>query len=113
MGRPWHFDLRPHCGEAGEVHHLATSFLVANSINHGINLWHSPVLQYLYYLTQIGISVAPISNNSLFLRLKDNPFPFFFRRGLNATLSTDDPLMFHATTQPLLEEYTAARLVFG
>lgn len=113
LKRPWHLSFRPHSGEAGEVHHLATAFLTADGINHGINLYHTPVLQYLYYLAQIGISVAPISNNSLFLRIKDNPFPFLFRRGLNVTLSTDDPLMFHATNQPLLEEYTAARLVFG
>jgi len=113
LGRPWNLDLRPHAGEAGEVHHLATAFLVARGINHGINLWHSPVLQYLYYITQLGISVSPISNNSLFLKIKDSPFPHFFRRGLNVTLSTDDPLMFHCTNQPLLEEYTASRLVFG
>jgi len=113
LGRPWHLTFRPHSGEAGEVHHLATSFLLADGINHGVNLAHTPALQYLYYLTQIGVSVAPISNNSLFLRIKDNPFPFFLRRGLNVALSTDDPLMFHATSQPLLEEYTAAKLVFG
>jgi AMP deaminase len=113
LGRPWHLSFRPHAGEAGEVHHLATAFLVTSRINHGINLYHSPVLQLLYFMTQIGVSVAPISNNALFLRIKDNPFPLFFRRGLNVSLSTDDPLMFHATNQPLMEEYTAARLVFG
>ena len=26
-----------------------------------------PVLQYLYYLSQIGIAMSPLSNNSLFL----------------------------------------------
>jgi AMP deaminase len=26
-----------------------------------------PVLQYLYYLCQIGIAMSPLSNNSLFL----------------------------------------------
>mmetsp|Transcript_71786 Transcript_71786/g.138730 ORF Transcript_71786/g.138730 Transcript_71786/m.138730 type:complete len:138 (+) Transcript_71786:3-416(+) len=45
--------------------------------------------------------------------MRDNPFPFFFWRGLNVTLSTDDPLMFHTTNEPLLEEYTAAKLVWG
>jgi len=113
LGRPWHLSFRPHAGEAGEAHHLATSFLLADSINHGINLWHTPVLQYLYYIAQIGISVSPISNNALFLKMGDNPFPFFFTRGLNVTLSTDDPLMFHATSEPLLEEYTSARLIWG
>eukprot|EP00913_Durusdinium_trenchii_P025663 g24087.t1 len=97
LGRPWHLTFRPHAGEAGEVHHLATTFLLADGINHGVNLQHSPVLQYLYFITQIGISVSPLSNNSLFLKMSKNPFPDFFQRGLNVTLSTDDPLMFHAT----------------
>jgi len=113
LGRPWHFTYRPHAGEAGEVHHLATTFLLADGINHGINLQHSPVLQYLYYVAQIGISVAPLSNNALFLKMSKSPFPDFFQRGLNVTLSTDDPLMFHATKEPLLEEYTTARCIFG
>lgn len=113
LGRPWHFTYRPHAGEAGEVHHLATTFLLADGINHGINLQHSPVLQYLYYVAQIGISVAPLSNNALFLKMSKSPFPDFFQRGLNVTLSTDDPSMFHATKEPLLEEYTTARCIFG
>ncbi|KYN94734.1 AMP deaminase, putative, partial [Plasmodium reichenowi] len=35
-----------------------------------------------------------------------NPFKRFFKIGLNVTLSTDDPLMFHFTDEPLLEEYS-------
>ena len=50
---------------------------------------------YLYYLSQVGIAVSPLSNNALFLAICDNPFPLFFRRGLNVSLSTDDPLIFH------------------
>mmetsp|Transcript_10818 Transcript_10818/g.9865 ORF Transcript_10818/g.9865 Transcript_10818/m.9865 type:complete len:131 (-) Transcript_10818:49-441(-) len=30
------FDFRPHCGEAGEIHHLDTAFLLASNISHGI-----------------------------------------------------------------------------
>jgi len=44
------FMFRPHCGEAGSVEHLMASYLVADSINHGIMLEKSPVMQYLYYL---------------------------------------------------------------
>ncbi|TEB14495.1 adenosine phosphate deaminase, partial [Perkinsus sp. BL_2016] len=61
------FAFRPHSGEAGEIHHLDTTFLLADSINHGINLRRSPVLEYLFYLSQIGIAVSPASNNQLFL----------------------------------------------
>ena len=57
------FKFRPHCGEAGSLDHLATTFLVADGINHGIELNKSPVLTYLFYLSQIGIAMSPVSNN--------------------------------------------------
>eukprot|EP00698_Gefionella_okellyi_P012837 TRINITY_DN3486_c0_g1_i1.p1 TRINITY_DN3486_c0_g1~~TRINITY_DN3486_c0_g1_i1.p1 ORF type:complete len:784 (+),score=142.57 TRINITY_DN3486_c0_g1_i1:28-2352(+) len=102
------FTFRPHAGEAGDVEHLASTFLVAHGINHGIQLRHSPVLQYLHYLTQIGIAMSPLSNNSLFLDYQNSPFPKFFERGLNVSLSTDDPMQFHFTREPLIEEYSIA-----
>ncbi|KAL0229395.1 hypothetical protein GEMRC1_014012 [Eukaryota sp. GEM-RC1] len=86
--------------------------MLANSINHGIQLRKSPVLQYLYYLCQIGLSVSPLSNNSLFLDYHRNPFPQFFARGLYVTISTDDPLQFHFTQEPLTEEYSIAAQVW-
>jgi AMP deaminase len=100
------FDFRPHCGESGAVDHLASAFLLARHINHGINLAKTTPLQYLYYLAQIGLAVSPLSNNSLFLDYNNNPFRKFFCRGLNVSLSTDDPLQFHYTEEPLLEEYS-------
>lgn len=57
------FSFRPHCGESGNIDHLATAFLVVDGINHGIRLQRSPVLQYLYYLEEIGIAMSPLSNN--------------------------------------------------
>lgn len=95
------FAFRPHAGEAGDVSHLAVTFLLAESINHGINIRLSP-LEYLYYLDQIPIGVSPVSmcaqcrdgsmcsstlaslslklsNNRLFLRLRDNPFGDMFK----------------------------------
>ena len=74
------FSFRPHSGEAGDIDHLAGAFLVANSINHGINLKKSPTLQYLYYLAQVGLSISPLSNNCLFCEYSKNPFPAFFER---------------------------------
>eukprot|EP01117_Protostelium_nocturnum_P009497 TRINITY_DN3387_c0_g1_i1.p1 TRINITY_DN3387_c0_g1~~TRINITY_DN3387_c0_g1_i1.p1 ORF type:complete len:753 (+),score=234.64 TRINITY_DN3387_c0_g1_i1:66-2261(+) len=106
------FSFRPHAGEAGEIEHLAAAFMVANGIAHGVNLRKSPVLQYLYYLTQIGIAMSPLSNNSLFLNYNRNPLPTFFARGLNVSLSTDDPLQFHYTKEPLIEEYSIAQQVW-
>ena len=55
------------------------------------------MLQYLYYLAQIGIAISPLRNNSLFLNYQKNPLPEYFGRGLNVSLSTDDPLQFHYT----------------
>eukprot|EP00920_Eleutheroschizon_duboscqi_P031501 GHVT01076039.1.p1 GENE.GHVT01076039.1~~GHVT01076039.1.p1 ORF type:complete len:386 (-),score=53.00 GHVT01076039.1:2316-3473(-) len=104
--------FRPHCGEAGSISHLATMFLLADGINHGVMLKKSPVLQYLYYLYQIGLAVSPLSNNALFVELAKNPFHQFFQVGMNVSLSTDDPLMFHFTDEPLLEEYSVAAHVW-
>ncbi|VDP21596.1 unnamed protein product [Soboliphyme baturini] len=104
--------LRPHCGEAGSTNHLITGFMVAESINHGLLLRKVPFLQYLYYLTQIGIAMSPLSNNGLFLNYHRNPLPDFLIKGLNVSLSTDDPLQFHFTKEPLMEEYSIAAQVW-
>ena len=104
--------FRPHAGEAGDIDHLATTFMLAENIAHGINLRKSPVLQYLYYLTQISLNMSPLSNNSLFVDYHRNPFPLFFARGLAVTLSTDDPLQIHMTKEPLVEEYSVAAQVW-
>ena len=55
------------------------------------------MLQYLYYLAQIGIAMSPLSNNSLFLNYHRNPLSEYLSRGLLVSLSTDDPLQFHFT----------------
>lgn len=104
--------FRPHCGEAGSVDHLVSTYLLAHQINHGILLRKNASLQYLYYLSQIGIAMSPLSNNRLFLDYNKNPFIKYFYQGLNVSLSTDDPLMLHYTKDPLLEEYSVAAQVW-
>ncbi|ORZ04396.1 hypothetical protein BCR41DRAFT_414194 [Lobosporangium transversale] len=106
------FVLRPHCGEAGDTDHLISGFLTSFGISHGITLRKSPGMQYLYYLSQLGIAVSPLSNNALFLNFERNPFPNFFHRGLHVSLSTDDPLQFHVTKEPLIEEYSIAAQIW-
>ncbi|XP_067641734.1 AMP deaminase 2 isoform X2 [Eurosta solidaginis] len=106
------FALRPHCGEAGPVQHLVCGYLMAENISHGLLLRKVPVLQYLYYLSQIGIAMSPLSNNSLFLNYHRNPLPEYLARGLIVSLSTDDPLQFHFTKEPLMEEYSIAAQVW-
>ncbi|KAG0306384.1 AMP deaminase [Dissophora globulifera] len=106
------FVFRPHCGEAGDTDHLTSAFLTSFGISHGILLRKVPALQYLFYLTQMGIAMSPLSNNALFLDYERNPFPVFFHRGLNVSLSTDDPLQFHFTKEPLIEEYSVAAQIW-
>uniref|UniRef100_A0AAQ4RKX2 AMP deaminase n=1 Tax=Gasterosteus aculeatus aculeatus TaxID=481459 RepID=A0AAQ4RKX2_GASAC len=106
------FTFRPHCGEAGAITHLLAAFMTADNISHGLNLKKSPVLQYLYFLTQIPIAMSPLSNNSLFLEYAKNPLLEFHKKGLVVSLSTDDPMQFHYTKEPLMEEYAIAAQVF-
>ncbi|KAJ2763429.1 AMP deaminase [Coemansia sp. BCRC 34490] len=106
------FVFRPHSGEAGDPDHLAAAFLTAQAINHGILLRKIPALEYLYYLQQIGLAMSPLSNNALFLVYERNPFNTYFQRGLNVALSTDDPLQFHFTKEPLMEEYSIAAQIW-
>jgi AMP deaminase len=106
------FAYRPHCGEAGNASHLVSGFMLADGVCHGVKLEETPVLQYLFYLAQVGIAVSPLSNDILFIPLSQSPFASFFRRGLNVSLSTDDPLIIHLTEEPLIEEYVVAARVF-
>jgi AMP deaminase len=104
--------FRPHAGETGDPMHLASTYMLCQSINHGVGLDMQVSLQYLYYLDQIGLAMSPLSNNFLFTKIADNPFAKYFRRGMNVTISTDDPLLFHMSDDALLEEYSVARATF-
>ena len=106
------FLLRPHCGEAGDSDHLAAATLCCHSISHGLLLRKVPLLQYVFYLEKIGIAMSPLSNNALFLAYERNPFHQYFKRGLNVSLSTDDPLQFAFTKEPLIEEYAVAAQIY-
>jgi AMP deaminase len=106
------FVLRPHSGETGDPNHLASAFLCCHSISHGITLRKLPVLEYLFYLEQVGIAMSPLSNNALFLSYDKNPFVGYFKKGLNVSLSTDDPLQVSFTKEPLIEEYVVAAQVY-
>lgn len=66
---------------------------------------------YIILVAQIGLAMSPLSNNSLFLDYHRNPFPMFFQRGLNVSLSSDDPLQIHLTKEALVEEYSVAAQV--
>lgn len=56
--------------------------------------------------------MSPLSNNALFISFDRNPFLDYFQRGLVVTLSTDDPLQFHYTREPLMEEYSVGAQIW-
>ena len=61
---------------------------------------------------KVGICMSPLSNNHLFLDYRRSPLEQYLRRGLNISLSTDDPLQFHFTKEALMEEYSIAAQVW-
>lgn len=73
--------------------------------------FYNIVIQSLFH-HQIGIAMSPLSNNSLFLNYHRNPLPEYLARGLLISLSSDDPLQFHFTKEPLMEEYSIATQVW-
>jgi AMP deaminase len=79
---------------------------------HGVKLVKHPVLVYLFYMCQIGMALCPLSNDKLFLKLRDSPVGRFQRLGMNFSLNTDDPLQFHNSLDPLLEEYLISSKAF-
>ena len=62
-------------------------------------------------MDQIPINLSPLSEDALYIAYEKNPFVSFFKRGLNVSLSTDNPLQIHTTDEPLMEEYSVAHKV--
>lgn len=53
------FEFRPHSGESGDVEHLASTFLLAKGINHGINLEKNTVLQCkIWFLVLLTLQIC-------------------------------------------------------
>jgi AMP deaminase len=66
----------------------------------------------MYYVSQFGMALCPLSNDKLFLKLKDSPIGLYHRLGMNISLNTDDPLQFHSTADPIAEEYLLSAKAF-
>ena len=47
--------------------------------------------------------MSPVAENALYCDFNDNPFADLFRKGMNISLSTDNPLQLHFTDEPLAE----------
>ncbi|CCH41668.1 AMP deaminase 2 [Wickerhamomyces ciferrii] len=123
------FNLRPHVASISDksglgviTESLATCFLLSKNIINGEKLCNYPVLQYLYYLKQIGITMSPLCWNKTLQLLNDddnhiesnrfayekNPSIEFFQMGMKVSLSTNKPLFSSLTRDPLIEEYSIA-----
>jgi len=106
------FQFRPSGGQAGHISHLASCFLLADSISHGIRLVDNAVLEYLFYLAEVGIAMSPLASDILTVPLLENPFHRFFKRGLKVSLASNNPMMVHLTDYPLMEEYALAARIW-
>lgn len=125
------FTFKPHAGELGPSHHLLTAYLLSDSICHGTNLIDietaskysnskdvilnnkNGVLLELYRDDRVGCSLSPTSNNYLSRSYKCLHLDVLFNVGLLMSISTDDPLMFHMTEDPLLEELTIVKNMYN
>ena len=64
-------------------------------------------------MAQVGLGLCACSNDMLFVKLKHSPIKQFHERGLKVCLGTDDPMQFHHTETPLIEEFGIASQHFS
>ena len=100
-----------HAGEIGGPEKIreAVELLGAERIGHGIAAIEDDGLMELLAERKIPLEVCPLSNlhTGALARLRrkhnvalhEHPLPEFMRRGVPATLSTDDPAMFHTSLE--------------
>lgn len=90
-----------HAGEMGPPESIreALDILHADRIGHGVQAIRDPELVDRLVREQVPLDVCPSSNVriSLFPTLEDHPAAEFWRRGLNMTISSDDPPFFGTT----------------
>ncbi|CAG9567686.1 adenosine_monophosphate_deaminase_-_putative [Leishmania major strain Friedlin] len=102
----------PNTSSAHDASLLLLSYLIADVVVDAVALDRQPVLQYLYGLHQIGVAMCPIARSSLgTTSLDEHPVARLLWRGLCVSLCTLNPLYYHSSPEPLLEEYTAAAKV--
>jgi aminodeoxyfutalosine deaminase len=106
-----------HVGEIGDAASAreAVEILGVSRIGHGIAAINDPRVMDFLAERNVTLELCPTSNirtGALVRQLGDptatiaqHPLPQFLRRGMQVTLSTDDPAMFHTT---LVQEYRHA-----
>jgi aminodeoxyfutalosine deaminase len=106
-----------HVGEIGNAASVrdAAELLGVTRIGHGIAAMNDPSVMDFLAERGVTLELCPTSNirtgalarqiGKPSARIEDHPMKMFFERGLQVTLSTDDPAMFETT---LPEEYAHA-----
>jgi adenosine deaminase len=90
-----------HAGEMGPPDSIteAIEVLEADRIGHGVAAIHDPALLERLIRDQFPLDVCPSSNVSigLFPSLETHPVATYWERGVNMTISSDDPPFFGTT----------------
>lgn len=100
--------LKAHAGEFGPASNIqhAISQLGAKRIQHGVAAHESEMLLRQIVDEGICLDMCPISNFKLQVvdSWQDHPLPSFLKKGIQCTISTDDPFSFNNTLE---DEYHA------
>lgn len=103
-----------HAGEEGPAAYIieALDLLDVCRIDHGIRCLESDDVVERLYQQQTVLTVCPLSNVSLKVvgELADHPLPSLLDKGLNVTISSDDPAYFGGG---LLANHIACAQAFG
>lgn len=94
-----HLPLYLHDGESNwsSIDNLYDAVLLGTKrIGHGFNLYRFPTLMDQVKEKDICLEISPLSNQILgYIRdLRNHPASTYLRRGINCTISSDDPLIF-------------------
>ena len=102
---------KAHAGEFGPASNVreAIEILGSRRIQHGIRAIEDCTVVNLAIEENVTFDICPISNVKLGVidRLEEHPIRKLFDRGLNCTISTDDPFSFGNTIE---DEYAALSL---
>ncbi|ODQ80539.1 hypothetical protein BABINDRAFT_160810 [Babjeviella inositovora NRRL Y-12698] len=102
------------------VENGCVSFLLAKRVaTDGLKLLEHPTLQYLYYMNQVGLLMAPTSDISIHKALNvsarnrglsymNHPFIQLSQIGLLVSINASNPLLSSLTREPVMEEYCIA-----
>ena len=103
-----------HAGEAAGAASVsgAVEVLRVDRVGHALRAEEDDTVVDLLARTGVALELCPLSNlaTGVIERIEDHPVRRYWERGLNISINTDDPGMFHNS---LAGEYTVLMDVFG